>query len=280
MRKLILSIAFIVSTGCQKMESVKTPLILPITEAGQNNEPSEGDDQTIAEPVPDNPEEKPPVEPPVVIKKFSFPSCQELNTLWKIRYHATLKVNWPVKDIECSGPSKDRAFAEAAYILEKTIFNLKNLPSGVQAPPKDMLGFVTTKYRELRIGPNDYPSTDVDNKIVYFYPQVENESGFSVVGNLIHEARHADSNFYLHMPCWDGPNQGQQMCDFGLGDSFYEGGPHRIAILYFAWGAARANWPEEWKTTARDLAEYVVNNRINATASARKAWINKYLKDW
>ncbi len=284
MSKLILSIALIIGTSilssCHKMESSQ-PKVESIDTRGDlgDNAEEQPAEQPPAEepPVEVPPAEEPPIEEPKVIKEFAYPDCNELNKLWRTRYHSKLKVNWPLKSFACVGPSKDRVFAEAAYILEHTVFRKHSLPAGVKLPPADMLSFVTDKYRELRIGPNQYPSTDVDNKIVYFYANIENENGFAAVGNLIHEARHADGLIYLHIPCWDGPYKGQHMCDIGLSDSFYEGGTHRVATLYLAWGVAASNWPKEWKDASRDLVKYVITNRINATAATRQAWIKKYL---
>lgn len=211
--------------------------------------------------------------------EFTYPNCEELNTLWKTRYHAQLKITWPLQDIACTGPSKDRAFAEAAYILEKTVFNLEKLPDGVNAPPEDMLGFITEKYKEIRMYQESYPSTDVVNKILYFYPAIENEGGFAVIGNLIHEARHADSLAYLHVKCWDGPNKDVEMCDNGIGDSFYVGGSHRVALLYYAWATARSNWPAEWKAVIKGLTEKIATQRINASQEDISAWLKRYFVD-
>lgn len=221
--------------------------------------------------------------PVVVINttpELTFPHCSDLNTLWRTRYYKKLKVDWVLRDIACTGPSRDRVFAEAAYILENTVFRLDSLPIGATPPPKDMLTFVTSKYLRLTIGEETFPYTDVDKKVIYFYPDIDKESGYSVVGNLIHESRHADGLQYLHKACLDGPNKGQEMCDTGLSDSFYSGGSHPIGCLYFAWVAARSNWPAYWKGVVRDLTRYIVTTRINDSVAVRTAWVNKYLTDW
>lgn len=216
--------------------------------------------------------------------ELALPDCATLNQLWKTRYYSALHVGWPLRNINCarpSAPSYERAFAEAAYVLEHTRFDLALVPAGYEAPPANMLAFVTAKYRLLLIKEGvDYPSTDVARKIVYFYPAVASESGYQVIGNLIHEARHADGNAYLHRVCLDGPNQFKEMCDTGLGDSFSEGGPHRVASLYFAWAAARSDWPKAAKDSVRQVAEWVVRTRINASEAQRNAWIAKYLHDF
>lgn len=216
--------------------------------------------------------------------EFAFPDCAALNQLWQTRYYSALHIGWPLKSIDCTrprAPSYERAFAEAAYVLENTRFDLAAVPPGYEAPPANMLAFVTNKYRLLLIKDGvDYPSTDVARQIVYFYPAVAKESGYQVIGNLIHEARHADGNAYLHGYCMDGPNQFKEMCDKGLGDSFHEGGPHRVASLYFAWAAARSDWPKAAKDSVRQVAEWVVRTRINASESQRNAWIAKYLHDF
>jgi len=156
------------------------------------------------------------------------------------------------------------------------------LPDGYDPPPDDMLSFVTDKYVELRIDPNvTFPHTDVENKSLYFYPEIANERGFSVVGNLIHEARHADGLELLHQRCTSGPNAGQEMCDAGLSESFITGGPHSITLLYFAWLASgRSNWPAEQTAGLRGLTSSLVDGRINASEDARAAWKQKYLRDF
>lgn len=226
----------------------------------------------------------PPTAVPTEVPELAFPGCAELSALWVSRYHQTLRADWALKGLDCSRPdarSVDRAFAEAAYLLEHTRFRLAELPEGYEPPPAEMLKFVTQKYVRLSIQPTaTYPATDVDNKILYFYPGVGEETGFQVIGNLIHEARHADGRELLHVACTGGANAGHEMCDDGLTERFTEGGSHAIAILYFAWAAARSNWPQDMKDLVRGVADWLVDERINATAAQRADWKQKYLRDW
>jgi hypothetical protein len=215
--------------------------------------------------------------------ELAIPSCAELNDLWLARYHAALHVDWPKAPLDCapSARSLDRSFAEAALVLDRTRFRLDALPTDTEPPPLDVLGFVSQKYVSLVVDEGaTYPATDVENRVLHFYPGIADEDGFSVVGNLIHEARHADGLAYLHVECLDGPNQGVAMCDNGLTERFTEGGPHSIAILYFAWAAARSNWPAEKKKGLRDLSSWLVDQRINATTMQRAAWKERFLGDW
>ena len=222
---------------------------------------------------------------PRPVAELTIPSCSELNQLWRSRYHRKLKAQWPLQDVACGSgesviPSVERAFAEAAYILENTRYRLDRLPAGYSVPPANLLDFITDKYLTLEINPKaTWPSTDIAKRALFFYPAIANETGYSVVGNLIHESRHADGDIYEHVDCIAGPSMGRQMCDDGLGDDFDVGGPHRIASLYFAWAAARSNWPPAAKEYARTLAKWVIEQRINATDEERAAWATKYLQN-
>ncbi len=217
--------------------------------------------------------------------RLEIPPCEELNALWVFRYHEALHVGWPLEPIDCTAPdapSFERAFAEAAYVLEHTRFDVGDLPDGYEVPPRDMLSFVSAKYVGLHIDKaTGFPYTDVENKLLYFYADVAKETGFSVVGNLIHEARHADDLQYLHKPCTAGPNAGREMCDEGLSDSFTVGGPHPVTLLYFAWAASpRSSWPVDKQAGIRDLCVYLTDERINATDEGRVSWKLKYLTDF
>lgn len=246
-------------TSCQKAESDIKPAVV-----------------TTADKPTDTPAE--PVEEP--FKELVLPGCEELNQLWKTRYHKKLKALWPLQDIHCEGPSRDRVFAEAAYILENTKFKLENLPEGVQPPPKDMLSFVTDSYNLLMIGLKDDPETDLVTKIITFYPAVKTEDGFSVIGNLIHEARHASGGAPTHhVVCTEGVNKDSSVCDNSLEYTFEKGNSHSVALLYFAWASSpRSNWPEERKQPIKEFTQSMVESRINATPEAKQAWIDVFLK--
>lgn len=262
---LLLIAVFLVGstfTACQKAESDRVKPAAVVT-------PADTDDQT-----PDAPDTS---NTPAVMAELVLPNCEELNDLWIKRYHQKLKAIWPLKKFACTGPSKDRAFAEAAYILENTKFRFDGLPEDFAKPPVDMLGFVTEKYNFLMVGKGLEPSTDVWSRTLIFHSTVIEENGFAVVGNLIHEARHADGEEYLHVRCVDGPNKDLEMCDNSLEESFYKGGPHSAALLYFAWVVARSNWPEEYKKGLKELTQSLVEARVNATPEEKQAWINKYL---
>jgi hypothetical protein len=218
-----------------------------------------------------------------VAAELAFPPCADLSELWTSRYHAALHADWPAIAVDCDdgAPSLERAFGEAAYVLEHTRFDGVGLPDGYTAPPDDMLAFVSAKYTGLTIdAAATFPSTDVDGRVLHFYPAVAQETGFQVVGNLIHEARHADGVQFLHVACTSGPNEGAPMCDDGLTDTFTEGGTHAIALLYFAWAAARSNWPPDIGAEVRALTDVLVDGRINATDAQKAAWKGKYLVDF
>ncbi len=216
---------------------------------------------------------------------LTIPPCKELSRLWTSRYHEALHVAWPVAALDCTtpaAPSFDRAFAQAAYVLEHTRFDFWRLRAGYDPPPDNMLAFVTDKYVGLEIDPNTvFPYTDVETKVLRFYPAVASESGFAVVGNLLHEARHADGPAFLHQACTSGPNAGREMCDPGFAETFVDGGPHSITLLYFAWIATkRSNWTAEAKQGLRALTSSLADERINATDEQRAAWKAKYLRDF
>ncbi len=206
---------------------------------------------------------------------LKIPDCNTLDILWNTRYFHTLKIVIPVQVMKCEGPSIERAFAEAAYILENTRFRTDRLKKGTRLPPANMLKFSTAKYKKLIVDDSENPWADLDKKNIHFPKDTENLDGFSVVGNIVHEARHLDN--HLHEICWTGPNKGLWMCDRGLADSFNEGGAHSHALLYLAWIGGRSNWPRDKRIAIKNLTRELVQTRINAPQAQKDAWIEKYI---
>jgi len=189
-------------------------------------------------------------------------TCQQLNTLWRTKFHSDFKANWQKKDFAC--PSADAKVAKALYDVYEPKLSFDyyrwatNLVTVTRYNPDCRAGVVASMRSDGRMT---------------LCPAFYRESASSRAGTIVHEASHADDTDPGHVTCSHGSSKGSAGgCDRKFYDG-WDGSGYNHEFVYYRDLLKQTDYKDLDKAMIRTYMKYLVLNRFNEITSEQvKKW--------
>lgn len=207
-----------------------------------------------------------------VTRGEAAPSCQELNRLWRTKYHAGFGVTWALEEFAC--PSAQSRFAKAIYDVASPEFT----PNKSGYAP-DFYNWVTTLVKQTRYSPTLEPSSvesaatmSEHGTMTLHDPYFNKIDDVWRAGTIIHEAAHALPTDSRHVVCTHGDRAGITACDEKLHETF-AGSGYNFQFVYYMWLRDGASYGELAQSVIQEVMKNLALNRFNEVTATQ---VTKY----
>lgn len=188
------------------------------------------------------------------------PSCEELNALWRDKFHGEIKVQWGYRAFNC--PGETATIALAVWDIYQP-----QVRRPMAQGKTDFYQFVSDSMVGLSWsasgGDVGVPAAtrQADARTFLFKPFLK-ESRLWRASLIVHESVHARKRD-THVPCVKGYAKGQVICDSGLGLTQAVPNSYGMQTLYLKWLRDEENVDGHSVDEINSRISFILDNYVN-----------------